>query len=74
MKQKYVRLIKCDSIIVFPTLIQHSKFANLDIMSAGFCYIDNNEVKCFGESVSLKLTSKDSDRAILQHQLFGKEY
>ncbi len=72
-KMKYVRMKRYNEIIIFPEVIQHSRFSNLDIVSAGFCYIHTGEepkIVCFGESVSLNLPSKEEDSAIATHQFF----
>lgn len=73
-KQKYVRLKDYSEIIIFPMVIEHSKFKYLEPISAGFCYVDgrNERVSCFGDSFSLNLKSneeEDSRQATLQ--LFG---
>lgn len=70
-KQKYVRLERYDEIIIFPCLIEHSEFKNLNPISAGFCYIGDNEVNCFGESYSLKLKSHEDDSNLATKQIFG---
>jgi len=58
-KMKYVKVGDYNSIIIFPTIIQHSDFRYLKPTSAGFCYISENKVECFGESVSLGLKSNE---------------
>jgi len=73
-KLKYVRTKEYNSIIIFPTLINHSEFKNLDIISAGFCYVNTTTVECFGESVSLKLKSLPEDSEIATKHVFGEEY
>jgi hypothetical protein len=73
MKQKYVRLKDYDSIIIFPEVIQHREFKHMDVVSAGFCYVDPDSVKCFGESVSLGLKSKPEDSEIATKQVFGDD-
>lgn len=69
-KLKYVRLGRLDEIIIFPEVIEHSSFKGLNPISAGFCYINEDRVKCFGESVSLGLKSMDDDSVIATKQLF----
>ena len=71
-KQKYVSLSKGNEIIVFPMTIQHNTFKSLDPVSAGFCYIHNNHVECFGRSVSLGLESMVRDSETATIQLFGR--
>jgi hypothetical protein len=73
-KHKYVRLKKYDEIIIFPVIIDHSDFKNFGVISAGFCYVEKDQVLCFGESVSLKLKSKEEDTDIATKQFFGEEY
>lgn len=65
---KYVRLRERDTIVIFPPTLQHSQFQYFDPVSAGFCYIHNGLVECFGTSVSLNLEADplDSKRATLQ--------
>lgn len=73
-KQKYVRLKQYNSIIIFPTIIEHSSFKHLEPISAGFCYLDvDNVVKCFGKSVSLDLDSMEDDSELATKQIFGYE-
>lgn len=75
-KQKYVRLKRYNEIIIFPEVIQHSKFEYFDVVSAGFCYVnpETKTVDCFGESISLRLKSnpiEDTEYATMQ--IFGYE-
>lgn len=70
-KQKYVRLKRYDEIIIFPELLEHSSFKNLEPISAGFCYVNHNRVDCFGESYSLKLKSDPEDTKLATKQIFG---
>jgi hypothetical protein len=72
-KQKYVRLRLFNEIIIFPTSIEHSDFKKFEPISAGFCYIGDNKVNCFGESYSLKLKSDPEDSKIATKQIFGYE-
>ena len=58
-KMKYVKVGQYDSIIVFPTIIEHSDFKHMNPKSAGFCYISEKKVECFGESISLGLKSEE---------------
>ena len=73
-KQKYVRLGKYDEIIIFPGTLQHSDFRYLEPISAGFCYVDVDRVRCFGESISLGLESLPEDSDIATEQIFGEDY
>jgi len=69
---KYVRLQEYDSIIIFPCIIEHSRFKNFNPISAGFCYISDEQVECFGESISLNLKSnKLQDTLIATKQYCG---
>lgn len=73
-KHKYVRLKRFDEIIIFPEIIEHSNFKNFEVISAGFCYVEKDQVLCFGESISLKLKSKEEDTSIATKQFYGEEY
>lgn len=69
---KYVKVGDYNSIIIFPPIIEHSKFRNFNPTTAGFCRISSGKVKCYGESFSLNLASNqrlDSIDATIQ--LFG---
>lgn len=70
-RQKYVRLKEYDEIIIFPQIIKHSKFRNLEPVSAGFCSIGDNVINCYGRSVSLNLEGKEDDSFIATKQVFG---
>jgi hypothetical protein len=70
-KMKYVRLEEYDEIIIFPSIMGHSAFKRLNPISAGFCYISNNRIDCFGESTSLNLKSNEEDTKIATKQAFG---
>ena len=69
-KQKYVKL-EDDSIIIFPMIIDHSSFKSRKPVSAGFCYISEEEVNCFGESFTLGIESDEKDSEIATKQIFG---
>lgn len=71
-KHKYVR--KENGFIIFPETFNHSSFGNKsNVISAGFCYanIEARECRCFGESVSLGIKSKEDDSDKLTKQFFG---
>jgi hypothetical protein len=71
-KLKYVRLKEYDQIIIFPCIIEHSNFKYFGCISAGFCYVRDNKVSCFGESYSLDLKSNGNEDSLLAtKQLFG---
>lgn len=72
-KMKYVKVGDYNSIIVFPQIIQHDSFKYLNPKSAGFCYISENKVECFGESYSLKLKSAPEDSLEATKQYIGIE-
>lgn len=75
---KYIRT-KDGEIIVFSSLQQHSDFKVYEPVSAGFVSIGVNKdrqptIKCYGESVSLRMKSnpeEDSELARLQILGFG---
>lgn len=69
-KQKYVKLAD-DSIIIFLMIIDHSSFKSRNPVSAGFCYIYEEEVNCFGESFSLGIEANEKDSEIATKQIFG---
>lgn len=58
-KMKYVKIGVYNSIIIFPMILEHSEFKHLNPSTAGFCYISNSKVRCFGESISLGLKSNE---------------
>jgi len=73
-KQKYVRLKEYNEIIIFPQIIQHKEFKHMNPISAGFCYVNNGKVECFGESISLGLKSiPEEDIRLATRQIFGTE-
>jgi hypothetical protein len=39
-------------------------------VSAGFCYLNEDGAKCYGESTSLKLKSKESDSQIINRLFY----
>lgn len=70
-KQKYVRLKEYNQIIIFHPATEHSKFKNMNPISAGFCYVNDDKVECFGESISLGIKSMEDDSYIATKQIFG---
>lgn len=70
-KMKYVKVEEYDSIVVFPTIIEHKSFRFLKPKSAGFCSISNNEIRCYGESVSLGIESHPDDSIEATKQYFS---
>lgn len=69
-KQKYIRL-KYNEIIIFPEVINHSDFKHMNPISAGFCYVTDNKVDFFSESIGLRLKSMEDDSFHATKQLFG---
>ena len=73
-KTKYV-ITEDRVIIVFPELMQHSEFKRFNPTSAGFISIGVNKegnptCSCYGESISLGLTSNpEEDTQIAKRQL-----
>jgi len=74
-KHKYVRLKKYNQIIFFPQTLNHSDFNMFDLISAGYCYLDNedNKIRCFGESLSLGIGSLEEDSELATKQVYGYE-
>lgn len=46
---------------IFPATVQHLNYAHLNPISAGFCQIVGGEIKCFGESVGLRIKSRGEE-------------
>ena len=79
LKQKYIRT-KNNEIIVFPELLQHSEFKHFEPVSAGFISIGVRTIKsgeqtypetycrCYGESVSLRLKSREEEDTMLANR------
>ena len=71
-KLKYI-INQIDQFMIFPPAVQHVDAARLlmgkfgpDVVSGGFIDISNNEVNCYGESISLNLKSRgDIDSQII---------
>lgn len=61
---KYVITKPLNEIIIFSKSIQHSDFGNLNIKSAGFVDIIDNKYHCWGESISLGVSSDPEDSFI----------
>lgn len=72
-KMKYVRTGAYDNILIFDVTLEHSTFKFLNPISAGFCYVSNEKVECFGESISLDLKSNTEDSILATKQLWGEE-
>lgn len=76
-RAKYV-IVVLDGIeqpFVFSELSTHAEVARAlggEVLGAGFCYIDGiGQYKCYGESVSLKVKSREDVDAAILNRLFG---
>jgi len=72
-KQKFVKLPNGE-VIIFPCVIEHSRFKYFNPITAGFCYVnaDKKRVDCFGDSFSLDLKSDETaDTLDATKQIFG---
>ncbi|TXC81330.1 hypothetical protein [Luteibaculum oceani] len=75
---KYIRT-KEGEIIAFPEYKCHAEYAHLNPISAGFIEMYHDEsghlrFRCFGESVSLKIVSKErEDTELLNKKIVKKE-
>ena len=72
---KYIRTRE-GKIIAFPTYISHADYLEYCPVSAGFIEISHSENgrlewKCFGNSISLGLDSKEAEDTLLLHQQIG---
>lgn len=70
-KQKYVRLKQYNQVIIFNPILDHSQFHNFEPISAGFCHVGIDEIRCFGESITLKMKSDKQDSYFATKQIFG---
>lgn len=74
LKTKYV-ITSNNEIIIFPELLQHSEFRCFEPISAGFISFGVNKqgnptCSCYGESISLGLSSRpEEDTNIAKRQL-----
>ena len=66
--------------IVFPETINHADMArNMgwkreDIIGAGFVFVVDDSYKCYGESISLRVTScVEEDEKLLNRYLGGRQ-
>jgi hypothetical protein len=65
-----------ESIFIFPPTLQHkdvfnAHFRDHGVVSAGFVVIRNNELFCFGESLSLEVKARPEEDGLLANQAFG---
>lgn len=70
-KMKYIKYGEYNSIVIFPQIINHDEFKYLQPKSAGFCYVHQDKVQCFGRSVSLNLQSEEEDTILATKQYCG---
>jgi len=65
-KMKYILIDDCYPVL-FSQASSHTDFASRRATSAGFCHINYDDktcrysVHCFGESITLKIGSKERD-------------
>jgi hypothetical protein len=78
MSKKIKYIINNGYPVLFTGANNHADYANGLTTSAGFCYIDYEKnlngdyrfvVKCFGESIGLKLSSVPEDKKIIEMML-----
>lgn len=75
LKCKYVCTAN-NVIIIFSEVLQHSDFSHFRPISAGFVSIgvENKyqpSICCYGESISLKLKSREEDTILARKQILG---
>jgi hypothetical protein len=75
-KSKYIIIdaLVSDTPIVFSEILTHADVARAmggKVKSAGFCYIQNNQYVCYGESISLKVQSRGADDSKILNLLLG---
>jgi hypothetical protein len=78
MKTKYIKT-KDKEIIVFGEIMVHSDFKHMNPISAGFISFGINEegnptCKCYGESISLGLSSDEEEDTFLAQSQLGFMY
>jgi len=79
MKLKYIRVEVrgCETLILFQEFVQHIEMAKkfggaTNVLSAGFCSIQDEKASCYGKSESLKKEADPTDTRMLQRML--KDY
>ena len=77
-KAKYIKT-KDKEIIVFGEIMVHSDFKHMNPISAGFISFGINEegnptCKCYGESISLGLSSDEEEDTFLAQSQLGFMY
>jgi hypothetical protein len=66
---KYI-ITRNGSPVIFSEAEKHSDVArSIGAKSAGFVHINGNEVKCYGESMSLNLKPSEDDERIIRGML-----
>jgi hypothetical protein len=72
MKYVIIEQSDCEVPVLFPDLVDHSTFSNLNPISAGFVTLltDQGFVYVHGESVSLKLKSRIEDADLIKRMLY----
>ena len=78
MKTKYIKT-KDKEIIVFGEIMVHSDFKDMNPISAGFISFGIDEdgnptCKCYGESISLGLSSDEEEDTFLAQSQLGFRY
>lgn len=75
-KSKYI--VTEDNVpVVFSELapshadVARALFPGLKIVGAGFCYIQDNRYVCYGESISLRVTSRDEQDSKVLNRYLG---
>ena len=73
MKYIVIEKMLLPAMILFPDIMQHSEVVGAmgPAVSAGFIEIKAGRGKCFGESISLGITSDEEDSEIATLQIFG---
>lgn len=73
MELKYIMFdwVGTEYPVIFPIYVTHNSILSKGKpISAGFCRIGENAVVCYGESISLKLKSREEDSAIVRGYIF----
>jgi hypothetical protein len=75
-RAKYV-IVKYDGAecpIVFSSLMHHTHMtARENCVGAGFCHVENDLYKCYGESTSLGIKSRGEQDSDLLNRLLGQK-
>lgn len=67
---KYIRIKSC--FLIFAEPLKHSELkVNEPVISAGFCYQDDEDWVCYGESISLGVKALPEDSKFLTNQFNG---